>query len=53
MRQSPDFRLLPLLPELLDRLPLREQVMDSFNQQYIVSRFLSAETGLVATDVRG
>ena len=38
MRQSPDFRLLPLLPELLDRLPLREQIMDSFNQQNIFFR---------------
>jgi len=33
MRQSPDFRLFPLLPEVLDRLPLREQIMDSFNQK--------------------
>src|SRR5262245_24394574 len=35
MRQPPDFRLLPLLPEFLDRLSLREQIMDSFNQQNI------------------
>ena len=38
MRQPPDFRLLPLLPKLLDRLRLREQIMDSFNQQYVLFR---------------
>ena len=38
MRQSPDFRLVPLLPEVLDRLHIREQIMDSFNQQYIFLR---------------
>src|SRR6266567_1874450 len=38
VRQSPDFRLFPLLPEFLDWLPLREQVMDCFNQQYIFLR---------------
>src|SRR5207245_10769233 len=38
VRQSPDFRLFPLLPEVLDRLPGREQIMDTFNQQYIFLR---------------
>ena len=38
MRQPPDFRLLPLLPKLLDRLHIRAQIMDPFNQQYIFLR---------------